>query len=196
LGRLLPNGAEPATARLGRLDVTRYPGIRTRQGGIATVYLANTTGYSALILCQGSADAGSRSLQDCAKAASTVSVRGERPVAVTQQQRAGFERAALQKLAAERMAARSRVAVAAAADDQAAASGSLEASYLQAAGRVELSGMYGPTTDALLGALRAAGAGYGDLATAISEGDQEAYDAARAAVLEAETQIWGASAAN
>ena len=74
--------------------------------------------------------------------------------------------------------------------------GGLQASYLQAAGRVDLSGAYGQRIEALSAALHEASYGYGALAQSINAGDQRAYDAARAVVLEAETQVWGKSAAN
>jgi hypothetical protein len=82
------------------------------------------------------------------------------------------------------------------ADDQAKATRGLQASYLEAAGRVDSSGAYGARIDALSAALRGASDSYGDLAESIKAGDQRAYDAARVAVVEAETQVWGESVAN
>ena len=105
-------------------------------------------------------------------------------------------RAAVRTLSAERVAGRRQVATALVADDQAKATRGLQASYLEAAGRVDSSGAYGARIEALSAALRDASDSYGDLADSINAGDQRAYDAARAAVVEAETQVWGESVAD
>ena len=193
LRALLPAGVGARTVRLGRVEAQRYSDLRLGSGLIGTAYVVHTTGPSIAIVCRGREAVG----QPCAAAAATVALRGERPVpAATATRRARLVRAAVRTLAAERSAGRHRVAAALVADDQAKASRGLQASYLQAAGRVGLSGAYGARIDALSAALREASDGYGDLAASIAAGDQRAYDAARAVVLEAETQVWGESAAN
>jgi hypothetical protein len=193
LRALLPDGAAGKTVRLGGIEAVRYSELRLGTGLTGTAYVIHTTGPSIAMLCRGPKAV----VHQCAETGATVTLRGERPVApAVAARRPLLVRRAVRTLEAERAAGRRRVAAALVADDQAKASRGLQASYLQAAGRVDLSGAYGPRIEALSAALREASDGYGDLAESITAGDQRAYDAARAAVLEAETQVWGKSAAN
>ena len=193
LRALMPDGATGKTVRLGGLEAVRYSELRLGTGLTGTAYVIHTTGPSIALICGGPKVVG----HQCAEAGATVTLRGERPVSpAVAARRPLLVRRAVRTLAAERAAGRRRVAAALVADDQAKASRGLQASYLQAAGRVDLSGAYGARIDALSAALREASDGYGDLADSITAGDQRGYDAARAAVLEAETKIWGKSAAN
>jgi actin-related protein len=190
---MLPAGSRPETVGLGQLEASRYSGLDLGAGLTGTAYVIHTTGPSIAMICRGPEAV----VRVCAQAASTVTLRGERPVSPdVAARRARVVRASLRTLSAQRAAARRRVAAALVADDQAKAARDLQASYLHATGEIELSGAYGPRIDALSAALLGASNGYRDLADAISAGDQRAYDAARAAVLEAETKTWGPSAAN
>ena len=193
LRRLLPAGTSGTTVQLGRFEAKRYSNLNLGSGLIGTAYVVHTTGPSIAIICRGQKSVD----RQCAQAAATVTLRGERPVPATiAGHRARLVRAAVRTLSAERAAGRREVAAALVADDQAKAARGLQATYLQAAGRVDLSGAYGARIAALSTALHEASDGYRDLAESINAGNQRAYDAARAAVLEAETKVWGASAAN
>jgi hypothetical protein len=196
LRQVPPRGTEPAVARLGRLEVSRYSGLGPRPGTTGTAYVVHTTGPSILIMCEAPAVGGRGALRACGRAASTARVRGERPVPVTVAQgRRSAVRAALADLSAERLAARNRIAAADLADEQSAATRELQVSYEQAWGRVLDIDMPGPEADELLAVLGDAAAGYGAMATAISSGDQPGYDEARAAVYEAEAALWGETGA-
>lgn len=191
LRQVPPRGTEPAIARLGRLEVSRYSDLGPRPGTTGTAYVVHTTGPSILIMCEAPAVGGSGALRACGRAAFTARVRGERPVPVTVAQgRRSAVRAVLADLSAERLAARNRIAAAELADEQAAATRALQVSYERAWGRVLEIDMPGPETADLLAVLGDAAAAYGAIATAISSGDQPGYDAARAAVYEAEEALW------
>jgi hypothetical protein len=193
LRALMPDGATGKTVRLGGLQAVRYSELRLGTGLTGTAYVIHTTGPSIAVICRGPKVVGNQ----CAEAGATVTLRGERPVSpAVAARRPLLVRRAVRTLAAERAAGRRRVAAALVADNQAKASRGLQASYLQAAGRVDLSGAYGARIDALRAALREASDGYRDLADSITAADQRGYDAARASVVEAETKIWGQSAAN
>ena len=193
LRKLLPAGASAKTVRLGRFEAKRYSNLTLGTGLTGTAYVIHTTGPSIALICRGRETVA----RQCAQAAATVTLRGERPVPATiAGRRARLVRAAVRTLSAERAAGRLQVAQALVAHDQARASRGLQASYLKAAGRVDLTGAYGQRIKALSAALHDASYGYGALADSINDGDQRAYDAARAVVLEAETQVWGKSAAN
>ena len=197
LRRLLPAGGEAVTTHLGGLEVARYAPLRTRAGSTGSAYVLTTTGASVLILCEASGGADPNALRACAQAASTVQLKGERALSpAVGERREEAIRATVRTLLAERAAGRDRLAASLVADDQAAAARSLEVTFLRAAERVDQSGMYGPRVVALSTALRTTSGGYGDLAKSISNGDQPAYDAARADVEHAETQVWAASVAN
>jgi Protein tyrosine and serine/threonine kinase len=193
LRELLPAGASGKTVRLGRFEAERYSDLNFGSGLIGTAYVVHTTGPSIAMICRG----GEAAVRQCTGAAATVTLRGERPVpTAVAGRRERLVREAVRTLSAERVAGRREVATALVADDQAKAARGLQASYLQAAGRVDLSGAYGARIEALSAALREASDRYGDLAESINAGDQRAYDDARAAVVDAETQVWGESVAN
>ena len=197
LRALLPDGASGKTVRLGRLEAKRYSNLRLGSGMAGTVYVVPTTGPSLAVVCRTSTPTANAFARQCAEAASTVRLRGERALSpAIAAHRPLLVRWALRTLSAERAEGRRRVAAALVADDQAKAARGLQATYLQAAGRVDLSGAYGQRIEALSAALHEASYGYGALVQSINAGDQRAYDAARAVVLEAETQVWGKSAAN
>jgi hypothetical protein len=190
---MLPAGTRPESVRLGQLEASRYSGLDLGAGLTGTAYVIHTTGPSIAMICRGPHAV----VRVCAHAASTVTLRGERPVSpVAAGRRVRVVRESLRTLSAQRAEGRRRVAAALVAHDQAKAARGLQASYLHATGEIQLSGAYGPRIDALRAALLDASNGYRDLADSISAGDQRAYDAARAAVLESETKIWGASAAD
>jgi hypothetical protein len=192
LRRLSAEGVDAAAARLGPLEVSRYAGLRTRPGTSGTAYLLHTTGRSVLIVCEVPAAGGGGALAACTRAASTVGLRGERPLspAAAAERRGPAVRAALAQLNSERLAARRRIAAAERAEEQAAATRELQVSYEKAGARVAEIGMPGTQAADLLAGLAGAAAAYGGLAAAISVGDQPGYDGARAAVHEAEAIVW------
>lgn len=193
LSSLWPAGSEAVTARLGRLQVSRYAGTPAGRGMTGTAYVLHTTGPSVLITCR--APVGDRALAACARAASTVRLRGERPVPpAVMERRAQAVRATLSTLSAERLVARRRIAAAPLADEQAALARGLQLSYEKAWGRVLETGMPGAEIGDLLTGLGDAAAAYRAVATAISRGDQPGYDEARTAVEQAEQVVWGSAA--
>ena len=193
LSRLWPAGSEAVTARLGRLQVSRYAGTPPGRGMTGAAYVLHTTGPAVLITCR--APMGDRALAACAEAASTVRLRGERPVPpALMERRARAVRATLSTLSAERLVARRRIAAAPLADEQAALAQGLQLSYEKARGRVLEIGMPGAETGDLLTGLGDAAAAYRAVATAISLGDQPGYDEARTAVEQAEQVVWGSAA--
>jgi hypothetical protein len=192
LQELSGDGAEGTAARLGRFRGSRYDGLQS--GTTGTAYVLHTTGPSILLVCEAPAAGGRGALAACASAASTVRLRGARPVApAVAEQRLRSVLVALSTLNADRVAARRRIAAALVADDQASATRDLQARYEKAWARVLEVGMPGTETAQLLTGLGEAAAAYGALATAISVGDQSGYDEARADVSQAEKIVWDAS---
>jgi eukaryotic-like serine/threonine-protein kinase len=193
LAGALPNGTEPAPVRIGRVELARYAGLGAGPGRTGYAYVLHTTGDSLLAVCRAPV-AERRALAACGRVASTLRIRGERPVspAVAEQRRVDLY-AALRRLRDARVAGRQRIATAVIADEQVEATGRLEAIYLQAARAIADTGMPGAGAAALVNALEDTAGAYGELATAIANGDQAAYDEARAAVLEAEAGAVSAS---
>jgi hypothetical protein len=185
-------GAVRTQTRLGRLQAWHYAGLSPGPGLRGSAYVAYTTGPALFILCQAPVAEARAGLRKCAQAASTVRLRGVRPVApaVEARRRLVAVRAALRDLDQARLVGRQRLAEAVVLDEQRAAARALQVDYRAALRVVERSGVRGARAGVLLAALREAGEAYGDLATAISEGDQVAYDAARAAVLDSEGIVW------
>jgi hypothetical protein len=183
-------GTTPTQARLGRLHAWHYTGLHLGSGLTGSAYVAYTTGPSIVVLCMAPASEA-HALRACNRAAPTVRVRGERPVsrAVEGRRRVAAVRTALRDLNLARVVGRQRLAEAV-GDEQRDAARALQVAYRAAARAVEGSGIPGARAGLLLAGLRDAGEAYGDLATAIAQGDQSAYDAARAAVLDSEGVVW------
>jgi hypothetical protein len=121
----------------------------------------------------------------------TLRIAAERPITPTAAEvRALAVLDTLRRLQEDRLVARQRLAQAPIADDQAAAARDLEQTYATAAERVEATGAPGAETAERLAAMRETAGAYSYLADAIASGDQAAYDAARAQVMEAEALAW------
>jgi hypothetical protein len=191
LRRLAPNGTKPVPAHLGRLDVTRYDNLKSGAGSKARAYMLNTTGPSVLIVCEADAGASSAPLRACSRVASTLHLEHELPLshASAKARRPAADKA-IAELADERLAARKRIANASIAEDQAHAARDLQVIYYEASRRVEATGLPGAGAERLVAALAAAGDSYGSLAAAIRDGDQVAYDDARADVIAREATVW------
>jgi hypothetical protein len=101
-------------------------------------------------------------------------------------------RGVIRDLLHARSLARTRLANAAFAEDQAAAARSLQVYYRQAARRIQLSALPGDRGDALVAALRDTNAAYARLAASILAGDQIAFDEARGAIEAGEAAVWRA----
>jgi hypothetical protein len=177
--------------RLGELEVARYDGLKTRPGTTGSAYVLNTTGQSVLIVCEASGTAGRAALRACAGVASSLRLEDELPLSLASAKaRRPAAYRALDDLGAARIAARARIAQATLAADQSDAARDLQISYYEASRRVHATGLPGASIAALVSALADAGDAYGVLAEAVTDGDQTAYDAARATVLDREDAVW------
>ena len=105
LRALLPDGASGKTVRLGRLEAKRYSNLSLGSGMAGTAYLVHTTGPSLAIVCRSSSATAAGFARQCAEAASTVRLRGERAVSpAIAARRPLLVRRALRTLSAERAA--------------------------------------------------------------------------------------------
>jgi hypothetical protein len=178
--------------RLGRLEAWRYTGLRPRPNLIATSYLAPTTGGPVLVVCSAPRqDAGDR-LSECERMASTIVVRGERPVALsTMKVHQERLRLVISSLRRHRLAARERLARAQLPWAQASAARELQRSYLRAARGLDGAGLAegrSPTHE-VVRSLRATADAYRGLALAAAEEDKARYRSATRAVIESEAAV-------
>ena len=99
-------------------------------------------------------------------------------------------RSVLEQLSAENLKGRTRLARARFAEVQARAARNLEESYRSAAARIDAAGSAArPALAALSVTLTATADRFGELSVAITVGDAEAYDVARLALIDLETQL-------
>jgi Protein kinase domain len=190
--RGLASGAStPAPARVGRVEFARYGDVRTRPRSTGVAYVLNTTGPSVLALCEARGDARVRALRECAAAAATARLTGETALTLeAAAKRRSAARGALADLGAARMADRKRIALAVTGEQLTDASLDLQVSYYEASRGIQATRLPGIAARRLVAALARAGDAYGVLADAVIEGDQVAYDTARAGVLDTEARVW------
>jgi hypothetical protein len=177
--------------QLGGLHAWRYTGLRPRQHLVGTGYLVPTAAGAVLVLCRSSKDEAGIRLAECGRAASTLVVRGERPVRLSSvdQSRKRLIRA-IAALRASRSEGRQRLVAAELATDQARAATSLQRSHQRAARSVDAIAVLenGRSLGDLSAALRAAAAAYSRLARAATISSPFAYrEASRAVVHEEES---------
>jgi hypothetical protein len=183
--------SRPIGTRLGRLEAWRFSGLRPRPNLIAKSYLVPTTGGPVLVVCSAPRQDASDRLSECEGIASTIALRGERPVALStmnaRQERLGLVMSSLRH---HRLAARRRLARAQLSWVQASAAREAERSYLRAARGLERSSLPGiAPPDEVVRSLRAAADAYGRLARAAARGDSARYRAATGAVIESEAAV-------
>ena len=178
--------------RLGRFPAWRYGGVEPTRGVAGNAYVAATTAGPLMILCHAPSGQGSAPLAECASAASTIELSGARPLSpVVAEESARSLRAGLRTLRTKYLEGRRVLARASVASEQIAASESLEASVRKAANRIDAiePPVGAPDLLPLVTALGSLADGYRDLGSAVSDADQEAYDAARTAIVEREAAL-------
>ena len=190
----LSGSATPKRSRthLGRFPAWRYGGVEPTRGVAGNAYVAGTTAGPLMILCHAPSGQGSAPLAECARAASTVELSGARPLSpVVAEESARSLQAGLRTLRTEYLEGRRVLARASVASEQIAAAESLEVSVRNAASRIRViePPVGAPDLLPLVTALGSLADGYRDLGSAISTGDQGAYDAARAAIVEREAAL-------
>ena len=168
--------------RLGRLPAWRYTGLSPRPGLTATAYLAPTTGDSLLVICHARSADARAVLPQCEKIASTVTLRGERPVSLARVSSAQAQLAqVMETLREARVRGRLRLAEMDLAERQAGVARGLERAYGEAADKLARAGTPEgeiPVTQ-LVDSLRATASAYGELAQAADELEEADYRAAR-----------------
>ncbi len=82
-GEIAPENAR-TEVRLGPLEAWRYEGLVLRPGLVATAYLAPTTGGPLLILCNAPSREARTHLPVCERMATTILLRGERPLPLSE----------------------------------------------------------------------------------------------------------------
>ncbi len=188
--RLSAESTQRTEITLGRLEAWRYSGLEPEQGLAAVAYLAPTSDGSVLVICHARPRVAPERLRECEAIASTIVLRGARPAALAS---VGEGRRALsevmERLRAERRAARRELAGARHAPEQARAARELEASYRDAADSLESSPAIEGEADSLAESLRAAASAYEDLAAAAKDGDRSRYREASRLIAEREAAV-------
>ncbi len=175
---------------LGRLQAWRYSGIEPQTGLAAVAFLAPTSDGSVLVICHARRAVAPQRLRECEGIASTIALRGGRPVALaTIGQGEQVVNELMAALRRARVSGRRELARARRAPGQAQAARGLANTYRAAAERVEGSPEIDGEAGELAESLRAAGRAYGDLAAAAARGNRERYRAARRAVVEREAAV-------
>jgi hypothetical protein len=176
--------------RLGGLDAWQYAGLRLRPHVVGTGYLVPTTDGAVLGICHAPTSGALDPQAECEHAATTLGVRGERPLPLSSADRSN-ERVVrvIATLHANRSEGRRRLEAAELGRGQARAATSLKRSYERAARSLDRIAALenGHSLGSLGAALREAAAAYGRLANAASVSDPSAYhDAGHAVVREEE----------
>jgi serine/threonine protein kinase len=176
--------------RLGGLDAWQYGGLRLRPHVVGTGYLVPTTDGAVLGLCHAPTSGAPVSHAECKRAATTLGVRGERPLPLSSADRSN-ERVVrvIATLSASRSEGRRRLKAAELGRGQARAATSLKRSHERAARSLDSIAALenGHSLGSLSAALRKAAAAYGRLADAALLSDRPAYrDAGLAVVREEE----------
>jgi hypothetical protein len=178
--------------RLGRLLGWRYARLRPGPRLVGTGYLVPTTPGAIVMLCHASKDEARAHLSQCARAATTIVVGGERlrelpSVDRSRKQLTGV----IAALRSSRADGRKRLAAADFAPGQIRAAISLKVSNQRAARSVDQITRLdnGHSIDDLASALRAAAAAYGRLAVASAMGSASTYREASRAVAREEEAI-------
>jgi hypothetical protein len=167
-----------APVRLGSLYGWRYAGLRPRPHLVGSGYVVPTGAGAVMLLCHAARSEAGVRLHECEGAATTLTIRGERPRPLSGLSRSE-ERliAVIGTLRSSRSDARRRLAVADRPQGQVRAATALRLSYLRAA--QSLDGLppleNGRRLGGVSGALRDAGAAYGRLADAAESGLGSAY---------------------
>jgi hypothetical protein len=183
---------ERTGVRLGRLEAWRYTGLRAKRGVVATAYLAPTTGEPLLFICHAPRSEARARLAECEGIASTVALRGDRPVSLAEVTRHREQLAsAMASLRRDRLHLRRQLAGVELAADQARAARELERTYKKAATRLARGESPSGATDLdnLVGSLRLTANAYRELADAAADADKAGYRAASEAVLEGEEAV-------
>jgi HEAT repeat protein len=192
LDQALPAGASRTAVQLGPLQAWRYPDLRPGRGLVGVAYLAYTSGGQLLIVCHASPADASKRLSQCGRAAATVRLDGERPIALAVVERSNrLLRGALASLKTARLEGRRAFATAPIASEQAAAAKALQESFRAAAQQLDrIETPPGtPSLTALVALLEETAGAYGALGEATAKGDASGYDRARQDVIATEAKV-------
>jgi hypothetical protein len=177
--------------RLGGLDAWRYAGLQPRPALVGTGYLVPTSGGGVVLICHAPRTSRAH-LAECERAATTLVVRGERPLGLpsVDESRERLTEV-IARLRASRAEGRRRLAAAELAPGQARAAASLERSHRRAARSLDrISPLAdGRSLEALSAALRAAADAYGRLAAAATATSRSSYQGAAHAVIREEEAL-------
>jgi serine/threonine protein kinase len=178
-------GERRTHVRLGGLLGWRYAGLQPGPRLVGAGYLLPLTNGAVVMLCHASKGEGRARLAECARAATTIVVGGERLRELTSVDRSREQLiGAIATLRSSRSEGRERLAAADLAPGQIRAAIALKVSHQRAARSVEqISPLEnGHSLEDMATALRAAAAAYDRLAGAVATGSRPAYREARRAV--------------
>ncbi len=176
--------------RVGSLTAWRYHGLRSGTDGVATAYLAPTTGGMLVVVCHA---ARRQLLRKCNQAVGTVKLEGAQPRPLTSLDPGGERLVQVMgTLAARRSRARERLADAELARGQAEAARALRWSYERAAKALAWRSPLEPvgSFDELSASLRRTAAAYAGVARAAQRSQSSRYQAAVRAVGRQERAVY------
>jgi hypothetical protein len=172
------DGQGRTPVRLGSLYAWRYAELRPRRHLVGSGYVVPTTAGAVVLICHAASNEARVRLDECERAATTLSIRAERPrplAALSRSEERLIE--VIATLRSSRSEARRRLAVADEPQGQVHAATALKLSYLRAARSLEgLPPMEnGRRLDGVSGDLHDAAAASGRLADAAETGRGSAY---------------------
>ena len=192
LERLQPDGDRRTQVRLGGLSAWQYAGLRPRPRVVGTGYLVPTAGGAVVGICHAARDEAPVRLSECRRVATTLAIRGERPLPLSAADRSNERMLrVIGTLRASRSAGRRRLETAELARGQVRAATSLRNSHERAARSLDrISALEnGFALGDLSAAVHQLAGAYGRLADAARTTTRSEYREARAAVARGEAAL-------
>jgi hypothetical protein len=192
LERLQRDGDGRTQVRLGALSAWQYAGLRPRPKVVGTGYLVPTAGGAVVGICHAARDEAPVRLSECRRAATTLAIRGERPLPLSSADRSNERMLrTIGALRASRAAGRRRLEGAELARGQIRAAKSLRQSHERAARSLDrISALEnGYSLGDLSATVRQLAVAYGGLADAARTTSRSEYREARAAVARGEAAL-------
>jgi Protein kinase domain len=192
LERLQRDGDGRTRVRLGGLSAWQYAGLRRRPNVVGTGYLVPTAGGAVVGICHATRGEAPVRLSECRRAATTLAIRGERPLPLSSADRSNERMLrTIGALRASRAAGRRRLEGAELARGQIRAAKSLRQSHERAARSLDrISALEnGYSLGDLSATVRQLAVAYGGLADAARTTSRSEYREARAAVARGEAAL-------
>jgi hypothetical protein len=192
LERLQRDGDGRTQMRLGGLSAWQYAGLRPRPNVVGTGYLVPTAGGAVVGICHAARAEAPVRLSECRRAATTLAIRGERPLSLSSADRSNERMLrAIGTLRASRSEGRRRLEAAELARGQVRAAASLRDSHKRAARSLDRISVLenGYSLGDLSATVRQLAVAYGRLADAARTTSRSAYREARTAVARGEAAL-------